>query len=219
MSEDQSDMRDDGSDASTPQRPTLSYATGKGNALKLKTLRRLPPFEANLAANKLETHGVRCFVDDQNLSTIHPLLFGDVRLQVDEADLERAEQILATPGGVDIPESEREDLNDDYVEEAYRCPKCRRKSVDLLPVSPGMRNARFGCLFILVLPLLFTAAGALVGLETRGTVIAQYEGPLLLAWVAIVIVLSLVVLLAKRGKRCRECGHEWGPGASAKSSA
>jgi hypothetical protein len=31
-----------------------------------------------------------------------------------------------------------------------------------------------------------------------------------LAWLVTVVVLAFIVLTAKRSKRCRACGHEWG---------
>src|SRR5687768_11632553 len=79
-----------------PSPPTLPYASPPGR-VHFKTLRRMPPFAANLAAAKLEAAGVSCFVADENISIAHPLAFSQVRLQVAEADFERAEQILDAP--------------------------------------------------------------------------------------------------------------------------
>src|SRR5687768_8450608 len=82
-----------------PPPPTMPYASPPGR-VNFKTLRRMPSFEANLAAAKLEAAGVPCFVADENISIAHPLAFSQVRLQVAEADFERAEQILDAPAPV-----------------------------------------------------------------------------------------------------------------------
>src|SRR5687768_9619832 len=126
------------------QPPTLSYASAPRPA-NFKTIRRMPHFEANLAAGKLEAAGITCFIEDENISVVNPLVFSEVRLQVAEADLERAAEVLATPSTPAKRDRDDDgDDNNDYVDEAYRCPKCHKKAVDLLPVSPGVRSARLG---------------------------------------------------------------------------
>src|SRR5690348_8077742 len=84
-------------DATTPSRvtPTLSYATP--GSPKLKTIRQLASFEANLAAAKLKSAGVTCFVIDDNIATAYPLVFASVKLQVPEDEVEQAEAVLAAP--------------------------------------------------------------------------------------------------------------------------
>jgi hypothetical protein len=201
----QEDGGGDEADVPESEPHTLSYAPA--GLTNLKTLRKLPAFEANLAAAKLEAAGVRCFVADQNISVAHPLLFGEVRLQVAEADLDRAEEILATPSEVSDDEEEDDGEKDEdggYVEEAYRCPRCRRKEVDLLPLSTPMRHARLGCLAVAlfgVLTWLIPEAAHSIG---------GYPPAVVMAWVAVLGTFSVIVLTAKRNKRCRECGHEWG---------
>jgi hypothetical protein len=192
---------------------------------RFRTIRRLPQFEAGLAAAKLEAEGVRCIIADQNISAAHPLLFGEVRLQVAEADIERAEHILSNvrvrvaddeddehedegEAGAERPRKERGAEDDGYVEEAYRCPQCRRKDVDLLPLSPAMRNTRFGCLLVLAMPLILAAATWLMPSSTRGG--TAVPDSVSVAWLVTVVVLAFIVLTAKRSKRCRGCGHEWG---------
>jgi hypothetical protein len=192
--------------------PTLSYAGPPGN-VKLKTIRRMPAFEANLAAAKLEAAGVPSFVADQNIATAHPLLVSNVRLQVAEEDVDRAEGVLAAPSV--LPDDEDDDDDDDekdtgYVTEAYRCPRCHRMAVDFMPLSPAMRNTRFGCLLVLLLPAL---VGLVTWLVPRVTAEAApeitYPPAAVWTWIAVLMVLSLAVVFGKRGKRCRECGHTW----------
>ena len=196
------DVQDSGGDE-TP--PTLSYAAPPGPA-NYKTLRRMPSFEANLAASKLEAAGIHCFIADEHVSAAHPLAFSEVRLQVLEEELERADEILKTPSA---PASSDEADDDDYVEEAYRCPKCHTKAVDLLPVSPGVSSARLGCAAAVLIPVFLSLFPWLVPPEVLGRR-GEWPTPIVLAWLTVVAVLAYIVLRGKRRKRCRECGWEWG---------
>jgi hypothetical protein len=185
--------------------PTLPYASPRV-AVNLKTVRRLPAFEANLAAGKLEAAGINSFIADQNIAAAHPLAFSQVRLQVAEADLERAEEILATPS---VSTASADDEGE-YVEEAYRCPKCHRKPVDLAPLSPAMRTTRFGCLLVALLPVLAALITWIIPHVTGDEPPElTYPPTLVLTWLVILGVLCFIVFTAKRTKRCRECGHEW----------
>jgi DNA-directed RNA polymerase subunit RPC12/RpoP/uncharacterized protein (DUF1778 family) len=181
--------------------PVLPYASARRDGLK--TLRRMPAFEANLAAAKLGAAGIPAFVADENMSAAHPVLHGQVRLQVEEDNLEAAEAVLDTPAA---PASAGTGDEDDYVEEEYRCPKCHRKAVDLLPPSPRMRSTRLGCLGVLVLPVVLTLLANLSTDDDKGLV---FPPLVTVAWLAVLAVLAFVVITAKRRKRCRECGHEW----------
>src|SRR3954465_14373852 len=106
--------------------PVLSYAS-QTVPERLVTLKRLPPMEGELAAAKLQSEGIRCYLIDQNISIVHPAMSNEVRLQVAEADLERGREILARPAGADA--------EGEYVDEPWRCPRCHHKAVDLLPLS------------------------------------------------------------------------------------
>lgn len=207
-----------------PPPQTIDYASAGMRAesesgARLKTLKRLPQFEAGLAAAKLEAAGIPTFIADQNISVVHPVLFTEVRLQVREVDFAHAEEVLAAPAELPAEGDEEEDDDDDaardkaetdadYVEEAYRCPRCRRKAVDLLPLSPAMRNARFGCLLLLAFPLIFLIV---LTFTPDGDALHDVEFPraVRIGWLVLLAVLSFVVLTAKRTKRCRECGTEW----------
>ena len=180
--------------------PIIPYATPARRA-DLKTLRRMPIFEANLAAAKLEAAGIPAFVGDGNMAAAHPVLQGQARLQVAEDNLAAAEAILAAPHA---PAAGADD--DDYVEEEYRCPKCHRKAVDLLPVSSGMRSTRLGCLGVLVLPVIVVL---LANVLTMDGTTPSFPPLVIVAWAATLVVLSYIVITVKRQKRCRECGHEW----------
>lgn len=182
----------------TPSAPTpiLSYDTSR--RANFKTLRRMPAFEANLAAAKLEAAGIPAFVGDENMASTHPVLLGQVRLQVEESSLERAAAILDAPPA--------EAAEGEYVDEEYRCPACHRKAVDLLPLSGRIRSIRLGCLGVLVAPVVVLLLAGLLAID--GEAVA-FPPVLIGVWVVTLAVLSYLVLTAKRHKRCRECGHEW----------
>lgn len=201
-------------DETAPPVP-LAYAT-PGDAIdRFKTLRQMPYFEASLAAAKLEAVGIRSFVADQNISAAHPLLWGTVRLQVAEPDLQRAEEVLAQPsplGPASEADERDDDDDDDYVEEEYRCPRCRRKDVELKPLSPAMRNTRFGCLLLFVLPIGLSVISVFLP-GTRPDAGEAIPSAVWAIWVVVILMLSYIVLTAKRTKRCRGCGNEWGGAA------
>src|SRR3990170_8859405 len=99
--------------------PTTRFATGLQSVLyggSIVTIRTMSVLEAELAKAKLASEGVRSFISDENLAVMHPLMMGSVHLQVDEADIDRAEQILTLPAPADA--------EGEYVEEKYRCPRC-----------------------------------------------------------------------------------------------
>lgn len=189
-------------DESTGAGGTLDYFTPSTSPTLLVTIRRLPGAEAELAAAKLESEGIPCFIADSHLSATHAMLVSEVRLQVHAENAERAIEILDRP-----PDDA---AADEYVDEEFRCPRCRRKGIDLLPLSDNWRRARAGCLILLLAPVLLTLvlwALPSPALHARVQRIVSYVG---WPWFAVVLVLSVTVMLVKRRKRCRTCGHEWG---------
>ena len=206
FSEDSEAAADADESAAADARPesagVLAYRTPPALPPRLVTVRRLPGTEAEMARAKLESEGIRCFIADSNLSATHPLLFTDARLQVSEEDATRAAQILDSP-----PADARAD---EYVDEDYRCPRCHRKAVDLLPLSGAWRQARVGCLALLVVPVLLTLVGWTFPHPRVHAFMDRLTSAAGVPWFGLVLVLSVAVMLAKRRKRCRECGHEWG---------
>jgi uncharacterized protein (DUF1778 family) len=201
----------------------LSYAT-PSHPPRLKTIRQLASFEANLAAAKLDAAGVTCFVIDDHISTAYPLVFASVRLQVPEDEVERAEAILTEPAadtaGLEhhqgiwetrsVAEGEAEgeaedEAGGDYVEESFRCPRCHRKDVELMPLPAMMRVARLVCVMMLLLSVL---AGGWMFAWQGGDPDLFAPGPAF-GWLVALGILSFIVLTAKRRKRCRACGQEW----------
>jgi hypothetical protein len=81
------------------------------------------PIEAQLARLRLESHGVECRIDDENIISINWLYsdaIGGVKLKVRESDAERAREVL---------ESEGEDFSAEGpieydMDEGPGCPVC-----------------------------------------------------------------------------------------------
>jgi hypothetical protein len=219
----------DGTNEALPRvPPVLSYATP--GSPKLKTIRQLASFEANLAAAKLQSAGVTCFLIDDNIATAYPLVFASVKLQVPEDEVEQAEAVLAAPAAIPAdPEDDEaaadqaaadeaaadqaaaDEAKGDDVDETFRCPNCHRNDVELMPLSATMRNVRFGCLMVLLLPVIVSVAGWMFSSGgSRGGSAADVLSPeAMLAWVVVLAILCFIVLTAKRRKHCRTCHHEW----------
>ena len=186
-------------------KPVIPYYTAPPQ-LRLVTIRRLGSMEAQLAQAKLESEGIQCYVLDQNIAMTHPLVFTEVKLQVAETDALRAEEILSQPAAADAA--------GEYADEDWRCPKCKQKKVDLMPLSKTGRRARAGCLTVLLLPLALLLIEWVFSTPKLTRWIDQTEESLRFPWVLILIGLAFVVLTLKRHKRCRACGHEWVHGES-----
>ncbi len=181
-----------------------NYMTGAGP--RLVTLRRMTVMEAEMAKAKLEGEGIPCFVADTAMASMQPLVLTPATLQVQETDVLLATKILSRPAAAD--------MEGEYAEENWRCPKCHRKTVELLPLSPGLRRAR-NMFFALIGAQI---AGQLLRLGIpAGDELAAYDAAIswaFLPWLLAVFVFGLWWLLSKREKRCNECGHQWAGTAS-----
>jgi rubredoxin len=112
--------------------------------------------EAGMAQARLAAEGIPAFLDNENVVQFNWMLSaatGGVRVTVHESDLIAARAILTAPPDVakidyrpgaefrdDDDESAAHNFDaaddDGYVEEDWRCPKCHRKQVDLVPLNP-----------------------------------------------------------------------------------
>jgi Putative prokaryotic signal transducing protein len=188
-----------------PTKPLpLDYQSDR--PLNLVILARMSLFEAELAKGKLESEGVDCIIRDASSAVTNPLVVTGVPLLVRDTDLERAKQILAQV----VPPLE-DDVGDEdaYVDEDFRCPKCHRKAVDLLPLSRGKRRVRMGCLTLLLLPIFVAIVERIISDSRISRQIAGFVDAATLPWMIVLVAFSVVVLLFRRKKRCRECGYEW----------
>ena len=151
--------------------------------------------EAELARVKLESEGILSFMADRELGSANLMFAGRVRLQVHEADVDLAEEIL---------ERVDEDASpDEYVDEAWRCPKCHRKSIELLPLEGWRRALRV----LFAVCALLAVAGIVLCALTDDT--RQPWRPLVVVFVAAALVLGLSLAVAHRRKRCTNCGSVW----------
>lgn len=168
---------------------------------RLVQLRRMRSMEAQLARAKLESEGIPCFVDDELIAIADPLLFSEVTLQVRETDAEQATAILDTP-----PDDAKVD---EYVDEAWRCPACHRRKVELLPLSPGWQIARLTFILMIAAPLLIKFAQWAVPVRAFVDAVGRIEDQWLAIWMLAAAALGASILVAKRQKHCEECGHIW----------
>ncbi|MBL1279698.1 MAG: DUF2007 domain-containing protein [Fluviicola sp.] len=79
--------------------------------------------EAYILKNKLEGEGIVCYILDENIVTLNPLLnfaVGGVRLQINKVDLDKAKDIIAEID--DQPYTNDEDA-------IIECPKCSSHSL------------------------------------------------------------------------------------------
>ena len=133
------------SDDQAPQPLKLSYA-GTASEARWVTLGKYIPLEAQLIAAKLRSEGIPCNLADQHTAQIYSAMIGiDVRLEVFEHDLERARAILEQARA-------KHAEGEDYLDEDWRCGKCRSRNVQHIPLSPPMLVLT---LLLLGLPLMF----------------------------------------------------------------
>jgi hypothetical protein len=113
------------------------------------TLGKFIPLEAQLVAAKLQSENIPCNLADQNMAQIYSSLIGlDVRVEVLAHDLERARAILDAVQAARTKDAQ----NEPYLDEPWRCSKCRSRNVGSVPLSlPRLILT----LVLLGLPLLF----------------------------------------------------------------
>lgn len=184
-------------------KPVLDYRTptlGDRDVDRLVTLARMRITEADLAKIKLESEGIPCLIRDATSAIANSFIVTDVPILVRAEDLERAKAVLARPAD--------DSMEGEYVDEDYRCPRCHRRDVELLPLSPGRRGLRALWIAMLVISFAWTILRAMSGINV-GPRVDDFIEYAALPWLLIAIVLGVIVLLAKREKRCRACGHRW----------
>jgi hypothetical protein len=168
---------------------------------RLVTLRRMRVMEAQLARAKLESEGIPCDVAEQEMAITDPLVISEVRLMVRVADLALADEILSRPAD--------EGTEGEYADEAWRCPQCHRRTVDLVPLSSGQRSTRAGCLIFAVVPMLLAIIQQLIENDALGRALDEIFKWGSLPWIVALLTCTLLIVSTHRRKRCRECGNEW----------
>lgn len=165
---------------------------------QLVTLRETGSMEAGLVKAKLESEGISCVIAGQTLNAIHPWLFPLVRLQVRERDFVRAELILSRPAA--------EEDDGEYADEDYRCPKCHRRDVELLPLVGAWRTAKIVFIWMFIVPLVYVVLHTAL---PAGTVPVISSGWIGLGWFALMAISSIAMLVHERRIRCKSCGEVW----------
>lgn len=163
----------------------------------LVILVRMRSFEADLARAKLESEGIPCFVRDSNMAALYTFLVSEVPLLVRRMDVESARAILNRPASSDV--------EGEYVEENWRCPKCHSRKVHLFPYAGIWKMTRNMWLLMIVATLLYLLL-ELIGKAPGFTSTWSPGGGM---WMLIMAGLTLALLLAPRQKRCDECKHIW----------
>lgn len=152
----QEGSRDDGdrggSGAGAPDEPGLWIALASYDH----------PAEAHITRQKLESEGIDAYLDNENLVATDFLLSnatGGIKLMVRERDVAAAEALLRSKGTEELalePGSVVGDDDDDegYCDEDWRCPKCHRTDVELMPMR---RRLAMLSLLLLGVPLLLAS--------------------------------------------------------------
>jgi hypothetical protein len=97
------------------------------------------PAEAHIARQKLESESIDAYLDNENLvATVWPLAnaTAGVKLMVREPDIPGAQSVLRSKDTSEfaIGAADLEGEADRYCEEEWRCSKCHRTDVELLPL-------------------------------------------------------------------------------------
>jgi hypothetical protein len=183
--------------------PILSYRTVDPHAPAevLRTVADMPPAEAAMARAKLDAEGIRSYIAGEDVSGIHPLVFSSVQLQVMEADFDRAREVLGR-----LPE---DNADGEYADEPWRCPKCHRKEIDILPLSDGYRMLRKIGIVVFIVPIIALLAMRAFDQSDATLRIRELMLDFSPAWLLALIIIAAIVMFSNRAKRCRACGHEW----------
>ena len=140
--------------------------------------------DAHIAKAVLEDEGVPSFVGDENVSSIAPYASpGGVKLQVADADFDRAEGILNRIAEMDVAEKSTASA-ERAIRNPEQCPHCG---------SPDIRRTRRLLGFLISAALLFA-----VGVAVDQLVMAFY-----------LAMAVCIFFLVSSPFRCSNCGHRW----------
>ncbi len=178
---------------------TVDTAAGEpASGMGLVTIARMSGTEASLAAAKLEAEGVPCFVADTNIAIADPLVFPNVPVQVRARDAARARAIL------DQPAAAAAAGDGEYADEAWRCGKCHRKTVELVPMTAAWRWMATAFWGLIALMIVLRVSG--IGLWSIAGGAAR---PIEAGWAVVVCTLALLLVFRRREQQCTSCGHRW----------
>lgn len=205
-SEDRSEARSEArADDLAGEKPrVLEYRTpdlANEDAARLVILTRLRLSEAELARIKLESEDIPCLIRDSATAVANSFIVPEVPILVRAEDLDRAKEVLARPAD--------DSMEGEYADEEYRCPKCHRRDVELVPLSAKRRRLRALWIAVLASPLAWMLIRGLAGgTAQRIRNDEQFEW-LTYVWLALAIGVGVAVMWGRRVKRCRTCRHTW----------
>ena len=167
----------------------------------------LPSNDALALCTRLESNGIACDGVQKSESGDVPIEQQLIDVMVAEADLHRAREIRDTTepehdGEDEAFEKEVAEINADN----WICPKCRKRALEILPLSDGWKLVRNWCIGLVVLPIVVAFCWDMV---PRSDLKEWAESvPLLwvLAWALCAMALMWIFLLVRRHKLCTECG-------------
>jgi len=102
------------------------------------------PIEANIVKGLLDTHGIECYLSDENIITLNPLYsnaIGGIKLNVFEQDIDQIGSILKSDNS-SITSEDSSDSKDGKV----ICPRCHSDNVSY----GGSVKRKFGYLDMLM---------------------------------------------------------------------
>jgi len=201
-----SESEDNETSADSPPIPPLDYF--REQPVNLVTIRHMSPMEGELAKLKLESEGIPSHIEDREVAIVQSGVFAGVRLQVRQIDEQRALEILDQPAA--------ETAEGEYANENWRCPRCHRRKVEIVPVTGFWRFIKIG-LQVLGAGFICTMVLSILGPREIRDAMVDYSWVILL--VALLMTAMMVALASlKSSKRCTACGHEWkGEGAEEES--
>ncbi|HZK81724.1 MAG TPA: hypothetical protein VFC46_11665 [Humisphaera sp.] len=170
-------------------------------------LRSVSEVDARSICILLESEGVGCDAIRAAPRAEAPPGEPMVDVLVAETDLELAREIIARPKrGKDRDEDQFERELAKVNESNWICPKCRRRTLKVMPLSEEWRRLRLGCLCILVLPFILALLAWAIPAEGLRAFVYSLDGPPVVIWLLVVVILGALLISAPRHKRCGGCG-------------
>jgi hypothetical protein len=172
----------------------------------------VPVADAREICERLESEGIPCEATEASAEATIETSEGDVEqsnVVVHAEDLELAQDALQSPSIAD----EVEDVESDEDREkrflaAWKCPKCGRQNLQLLPLSEGWRQVRVGCFIVVLVPIVISVLAWTMPTREVKRALDGLPDWWPFGWILIVGGLALALSRAHRGKRCNECGWE-----------
>ena len=168
----------------------------------------VPATEAASVCAQLESEGIPCLEHRVPVSEREASQTPQAEVLVREPELELAREVLSRPDP--SAEEAAEDAEFDRWSEKqcienWICPRCRHRSLALVPLSRGWRHTRNGFLYLLILPPAAVLVLSLTSGDSVDRILHSIGDTFQVAWLLAVLLLGLLLLFARRDKRCTRC--------------